>query len=104
MDDSQKGTAASPPPQYHAPPPDLEARVRVVQLMLEAFRPERYAYLSLCVIACAVLIWSSIRLFASGQTTTAIALFGSSGVMTVTLGLMLRMWNRAWKLVEGGAR
>ena len=103
MNDPQQATTATPPPRLEAPP-DWEIRMRMVERMLIAFRPERFAYLSLCVIACVVLLVSSVKLLADGQTTTAYALFGSSGVMTVTLGLVLRMWNRAWKLIEGGHR
>jgi protein-S-isoprenylcysteine O-methyltransferase Ste14 len=95
----------SPPLEPSPEPPPLEeweVRMRMVERMLAAFRFERFAYLALSFIACLVLLGASIWLFKSKDTTAALAIFGSSGVLTLTLARMLYMWNQAWKLVAGG--
>lgn len=100
MDLTPRGGAT--PPQ--GPPrkvEDWEVRMRMVERMLEAFKFERFAYLTLSFVACLVLLGASIWLFRSKQTSAAIAIFGSSGVLTFTLARMLRLWNQAWKLVTG---
>lgn len=108
MTESTQGTATATPLTAATAPPsrgdasvDLELRMKMVERMLLAFRPERYAYLLLCVIACAVLLWSSIQLLAKGETTQALAILGSSGVMAVALGRVLHMWNQAFRLIAG---
>lgn len=83
---------------------DWEMRMKMVERMLAAFRFERFAYLGVCVLACGVLLWASLRLFQLGDRSGALAMFGSSGVMALALGRMLRMWNQAWKLVTGMER
>lgn len=97
---------ASPrkPPPESAPLEEWEIRMRMVERMLAAFRFERFAYLALSFIACLVLLGASVWLFKSKDTTAALAIFGSSGVLTLTLARMLYMWNQAWKLVAGGGR
>ena len=76
--------------------------MKMVQAMLAAFRFERFAYLILSFIACLVLLGASIWLFRSKDTAAALAIFGSSGVLTLTLARMLSMWNQAWKVVTRG--
>ena len=81
---------------------DWEWRMKMVERMLAAFRFERFAYLTLSFIACVVLLGASVWLFRARETTAALAIFGSSGVLTLTLARMLRMWNKAWEVVTGG--
>lgn len=100
MDPTPRG-GATPPPEQPRKVEDWEVRMRMVERMLEAFKFERFAYLTLSFVACLVLLGASIWLFRSKQTSAAIAIFGSSGVLTFTLARMLRLWNQAWKLVTG---
>lgn len=103
MDATEPGAALATPvpdPRYA----ELELRMKMVERMLIAFRPERLAYLVLSVIACTVLLVASGRLFLTGDTTAAFAIFGSSGVLTLALGRVLHMWNQAWKLLAEAAR
>lgn len=98
---SRRSPPPEPPPES-PPPEEWEVRIRMVERMLAAFRFERFAYLALSFIACLVLLGASIWLFMSKDTTAALAIFGSSGVLTLALARMLTMWNQAWKLVVGG--
>ena len=100
MDPTPRG-GATPSPEQPRKVEDWEVRMRMVERMLEAFKFERFAYLTLSFVACLVLLGASIWLFRSKQTSAAIAIFGSSGVLTFTLARMLRLWNQAWKLVTG---
>ena len=96
-------TRPDPPPES-TPLEEWEIRMRMVERMLAAFRFERFAYLILSFIACLVLLGASVWLFKSRDTTAALAIFGSSGVLTLTLARLLYMWNQAWKLVAGGTK
>ena len=101
-----RATSRRPPEQPRDPVPleEWEVRMRMVERMLAAFRFERFAYLTMSFIACLVLLGASIWLFKSNNIPAALAIFGSSGVLTITLARMLSMWNQAWKLVAGGGK
>lgn len=100
MEGTEPGAVTAVPP-FDPRSAQLEVRMKMVERMLVAFRPERMAYLVLSVIACSVLLLASARLFVTGDTTAAFAIFGSSGVLTLALGRVLHMWNQAWKLLAG---
>ena len=94
--------APAPPASFQAgTPAEWEARMEMVERMLKAFRFERFSYLAVTFLACAVLLVASARLFALGDKTWAFSMFGSSGVLTIALSKMLRMWNQAWRIVTG---
>jgi hypothetical protein len=98
------GTDRVPAARAREPLPleEWEMRMRMVERMLAAFRFERFAYLAMSFVACIVLLGASIWLFKADHWEASLAIFGSSGVLTLTLARMLHMWNQAWKLVAGG--
>lgn len=99
-----EGISVAPGPGAGRSQADWEARMQLVERMLAAFRLERMAYLTLSIVACTVLLVASAWLFMVGDRTASLAIFGSSGVLTLALGRVLRMWNQAWHLVAGADR
>jgi hypothetical protein len=77
-------------------------RIEAVKAVTELFRFERMVYLVLTSAALLLLIGSATALIFQKGTTMAVltGLFGSSGLITVSLQLVLRMWNRAIDLVD----
>jgi hypothetical protein len=83
-----------------------ESDINKVERLILLFRPERYAYLAMTAICCIVLIIFAIILLYKGNWGYAIGMFGTSGVITLTMGRMLKMWNDVIKILfktEGGS-
>lgn len=91
----------------------LDPRAQGILALIAAFRPERMTYLVITAIAAAallgctgVLLWQSFGPGRSGDLSDAdvallVALFGSSGVVTYSVGRILRMWDQVVDLIRG---
>lgn len=84
-------------------PTELADRVEAVRALAELYRYERLTYLVICLISTAMLLYSCCVLLANGKADakTLIALFGSSGIVTTSVGLSLKVWNDSVKKVFG---
>jgi len=80
---------------------NLEEKLHAMNALLEAFRPERYLNLGLAfATALIILLVFSRNLFMGDLSwAEAAAIFGSSGLGTVSTGRILSMWNQAFKVV-----
>jgi hypothetical protein len=83
-------------------PPSLAERVSAVRQVTELFRTERLVYLGLTTVAVLLLLASALGLILqkSGDPATLTLLFGSSGLITVSLTRLLKMWDRALDLLS----
>jgi hypothetical protein len=83
-----------------------EDRLGAVRELLGIFRFERYTYLAVNVVALLMLFGSAIMLLLrpdqSGMSLYAVvtALFGSSGLITYSIGRLLHMWDQAFSLLQ----
>lgn len=86
--------------------PDPAQQISAVREMLSLFRVERYTYLAVNVIALLMLFASAVVLLLkpaeNGMTLYAVvtALFGSSGLITYSIGRLLHMWDQAFALLQ----
>jgi len=78
-----------------------DSKMRKVERLVVLFKPERYAYLIISAISCIVLIVFAVILFnqKKAETHFIIGMFGSSGVIAVAMGRMLKMWNDVIKFL-----
>ena len=74
-----------------------------VERILGATKPERTVYLVLTTVSAVVLIVSACALLIRNRADigTITVLLGSSGIMGVSIGQILRVWTDALKLVLG---
>ena len=81
----------------------FEDRVKAVEHLLKIFRLERLVYLFTTGLALVLLIVSSAELLFENENELAVAsaLFGSSGLITYSIGRLLRMWDQALRLLQG---
>ncbi len=91
----------------------LDSRSRSILALISAFRPERMTYLVITAISAAallgctgVLLWQSFGPGRSDDLSDAdvallVGLFGSSGVVTYSVGRILRMWDQVVDLIRG---
>jgi hypothetical protein len=72
-----------------------------VERILSATRPERITYLVLTVLSVAILLVSACIMLIRNKEDigTVTSLFGSTGIMTYSVGQILRVWTDAIKLV-----
>src|SRR5262245_45592631 len=89
----------------------LDERVRAVKQLTLIFRTDRYLFLVATGLALMFLLAVAGRLFVRGQGSLAewASLFGSSGLITVTINRILQMWTQALRLlasepIDGGRR
>ena len=82
-------------------PGSIDERLNAVERLLALFRMERLAYLTVTGIALAMLIGSGAYLIVQkqGDIATITGLFGSSGLITVALARLLRMWDQAISMI-----
>ncbi|GAA0549581.1 hypothetical protein FHS83_001136 [Rhizomicrobium palustre] len=86
--------------------PDPAQQLSAVREMLSLFRVERYTYLAVNVIALLMLFASAVVLLLkpseNGMSLYAVvtALFGSSGLITYSIGRLLHMWDQAFALLQ----
>ena len=90
-----------PPKIVQAPHNDLGERLVAVERITELFKLERIVYLSVTVLALAMLLASASVLIWKGSAgrIELSMLFGSSGLITYSCGRVLLMWNRALSIV-----
>ena len=82
--------------------PTLAERVSAIERVTALFRAERMVYLVLTSLALILLIISAVMLIVQRGATAATLtlLFGSSGLVTVSLARLLKMWDRALDLLS----
>ncbi|HEX2817049.1 MAG TPA: hypothetical protein VHN39_11675 [Phenylobacterium sp.] len=81
----------------------LDDRLRVVQALVKLFSFERYVYLATNGFSVLMLLLAAARLLITQKPDTAVllALFGSTGLITFSLGRVLRMWDQAVRVLIG---
>ena len=84
-------------------PRELKARMDAVERLTRLFKAERLVYLSVSSISLAILLISAGWLLIKGQAGPAelTGLFGSTGLITYSMGRILVMWNQALRLLAG---
>lgn len=72
-----------------------------VERILRATRPERITYLALTTLSVGILLVSACVLLIrnKAEVGTLTSLFGSTGIMSYSVGQILRVWTDALKLV-----
>jgi|SRR5262245_26025125 len=80
----------------------LTATLNALDRLLSLFRMERILHLVIGVIAFLLLLYAVVLLFKANDVTTPllIALFGSSGLITVSSARITYFFNKAFRLVE----
>jgi hypothetical protein len=79
----------------------LADRVAAIEQLTRVFRTDRLLYLTATGLALAFLLLVAARLLIMGEGSRAewVALFGSSGLITVTINRILQMWTQALRLI-----
>ena len=82
-------------------PPSLEDRVKAVERLTKVFRTDRYLFLSATCLALLFLLGVAARMVFEGESSVPAwaSLFGSSGLITVTINRILQMWTQAVRLL-----
>lgn len=82
------------------PNDDLNNRIEAISKLLNLFKFERIVYVVVTILSLLVLLTCAIHLLLSktaSDLAPVIGMFGSSGVITFTLGRLLRMWSDVMK-------
>jgi len=85
---------------------DLHQRLDAVKELLGLFRFERFTYLGVNILALVMLIGSGAVLLFRPQDNdmslyaVATALFGSSGLITLSISRLLHMWDQAFQMLQ----
>ena len=76
-------------------------RLEMAKEITRLFSLERYAYVSCCGIAVVLLLINAVILIRNGNTngTELTLLFGASGLITVSIGRLIYMWNKVVDLI-----
>jgi hypothetical protein len=86
-----------------AAPLTYKQRMAAAAFLTQNFKFERYVYLSLSTIgaglALALAAWMG---FVLNDTGTVFAMLGASGVLTLSLGRVLYIWNTISKVIVKG--
>lgn len=79
----------------------FDRRLEAVKTLISIFRLERITYLIITVLSLFMLLIAASMVMLKGNRDIAIlgALFGSSGLITYSLGRLLRMWDQALALL-----
>jgi hypothetical protein len=82
---------------------ELDARVRAVEKLTLIFKTERTIYLAITTISVLILLTCAGFLIKQqlGDMKVLIGLFGSSGLISYSLGRVLRMWDQALQVLNG---
>ena len=81
----------------------VEIATDAIERLLRLFRFERFAYLTMCgfsvigLVACIVLLLARSD---GGALPEVIGMFSASGVITFSIGQVLRMWSQALSIIE----
>jgi hypothetical protein len=83
--------------------PTLGDRVAAIERITALFKWERQVYLVLTTTSALIIISSGVYgLFKNGlDVTVATLMFGSTGLVTLSVARLLTMWNRAIEMVAG---
>jgi hypothetical protein len=86
--------------------PALKETLRAIDRLLQMFRVERVLHLIIGVIAFLLLMYvTGLLLVTHGvDTTLAVLLFGSSGLITISTARITYFFNKAFSLVEDVVR
>lgn len=83
---------------------DFDEKLKAVERLVKLFRFERHVYLVITTVSLLMLLGSAGFLLLDGKTDrleVMVALFGSSGLITYSLGRLLKMWDQALALLIG---
>ena len=84
-------------------PGRIEVATDAIERLLNLFRFERFAYLSMCVcsvVGLAICIVLLIERTQGKALPEVIGMFSASGVIAVSIGQVLRMWSQALAIIE----
>lgn len=81
--------------------PTLEDRIKAIEQLTQIFRTDRLLFLVATALALLFLLAVAGRLLIRGQGSMPewACLFGSSGLITVTINRILQMWTQALRLL-----
>jgi hypothetical protein len=81
---------------------DIQTKLVAIERLVELFKWERITYLIVTGLALAMLLIAVATLLLRHEADAAILvpLFGSSGLITYSLGRVLRMWDQAIHLIS----
>ena len=81
----------------------FNSRLEAVQTLIRLFKMERIVYLIITTVSLVMLIvCAGVLIVQNGAEIKILtALFGSSGLITYSLGRLLRMWDQALALLSG---
>jgi len=76
---------------------DIDARIRAVERLAQIFKTERTIYLGMTMTSVVILLGCAGFLIAKtgASIQVLVGLFGSSGIITYSMGRVLRMWDQA---------
>jgi len=80
---------------------NLDQRIDAVKSLIGIFRMERVVYLVITSASLLMLLTAVIAIMSKDQQNLGVltALFGSSGLITYSLGRLLRMWDQALEVL-----
>jgi hypothetical protein len=80
----------------------METALNALERLLRMFQAERFVYLMLTAFSFALLLYSAYLLAVRGQANTEVlvAVFGGSGLITISSARISFFFNRAFALVE----
>jgi hypothetical protein len=81
--------------------PSLQDRVKAIEQLTQIFRTDRLLFLAATALALLFLLAVAGRLLVRGQGSIPewASLFGSSGLITLTINRILQMWTQALRLL-----
>ena len=80
----------------------IESKINAIERLIGLFRFERMVYLALTTTSVLILLTCALVLIVREEQAhweVIVGLFGSSGLMGVTLSRLLRMWDQAFTLL-----
>ena len=78
---------------------NLQDRLDAAAQLVQMFRPERLAYLVATILAVAFLMITAIILLLQQHTEMALGMFASSGVITFSIGRLLKLWSQVLHVI-----
>jgi hypothetical protein len=83
---------------------ELKVRYEVVEKLTKLFKFERMVYLLMTIVALIILLVTITLTLINGSAKTAdlTLMFGSSGLITISIGRLLKMWDQALKTIVTG--
>lgn len=79
----------------------LQERIEAIERITRLFKMERIIYIIVLCISFLLLCVSFVMLLITKDDKTVILtiMYGSGGLVTVTIGGFLHMWNRSLKII-----